>query len=159
MVRQSRRRRRAHPSVSSGRDYFNACWLAEWLRLRETHWGPMEDAAEVRRARIEGQTFTQQILMRASFLCRRENLDAIQEHWMHGARLVLMALGVLAIVAGAGSALGALGNAAAPVNIALALTAILGLQCMNYPLWLADFPVPSAEIGRREWEERVLLKG
>src|SRR3546814_1019999 len=83
MVRQSRRRRRAHPSVSSGRDYFNACWLAEWLRLREAHWGPMEDAAEVRRARIEGQTFTQRILLRARFLCRRENLDAIQEHWMH----------------------------------------------------------------------------
>src|SRR3546814_12899447 len=92
----------------------------------------MEDAAEVRRARIEGQTFTQRILLRARFLCRRENLDALQEHWMHGARLVLLALGVLAIVAGAGAALAVLGHGAAPVTLALALTARLGLHCLAY---------------------------
>src|SRR3546814_17389618 len=68
---------------------------------------------------------------------------------MHGARLVLMALGVLAIVAGAGAALGALGNGAAPVNIALALTAMLGLHFLTYLLWLSSFAIHSDAGGTR----------
>jgi hypothetical protein len=129
---------------------FTDYWLAEWLRLREAHWGPLEDAREVRRARAEGQTFAQRIVLRARFLCQREKLDVASARWWHGARLALPALAVLAILAGWGAALGALGNGIVPVNIALALTAMLGLHCLTYLLWLASFALhDDAEGGAR----------
>lgn len=144
---------------------FTDCWLAEWLRLREAHWGPLEDAREVRRARSEGRSFAQRIVLRARFLCQREKFDSVLNRWWQGARLALPALFLLAIVAGSGAALGALGNGLMPVNIALALTAMLGLHCLTYLLWLASFALHDeaeggAQLGRLWlWLTRKLARG
>lgn len=143
---------------------FTDYWLAEWLRLREAHWGPLEDAREVRRARGEGRTFAQRIVLRARFLCQREKFDSVLTRWWQGARLALPALVLLAILAGSGAALGALGNGVMPVNIALALTAMLGLHCLTYLLWLASFALHDneggAQLGRLWlWLTRKLARG
>ncbi|HEU0229102.1 MAG TPA: DUF2868 domain-containing protein [Burkholderiaceae bacterium] len=145
--------------------HFTDYWLAEWLRLREAHWGPLEDAREVRQARAQGRTFAQRIVLRARFLCEREKLDTVPARWWQGARLILPALGLLAILAGSGAALGALGNGIVPVNIALALTAMLGLHCLTYLLWLASFALHGhaeggAQLGRLWlWLTRKLARG
>src|SRR5690606_37806748 len=86
---------------------FKTYWLAEALRLREAHWGPLEDAAAVRRAKIEGKTFAQQILWRAHFLGQREKLDQKLDAWTSAARWAFLALMLLAALSGAGAALSA----------------------------------------------------
>ncbi len=118
---------------------FKACWLAETLRLREAHWGPLEDAAEVRRARAGGGRFTDKILLRARLLAQREKLDTVLEKWTHIARLALTGLLLAAILTGAGAALGALGDGSRSVNILLALAAMLGLHSLTFLFWLLSF--------------------
>lgn len=120
-------------------DSFSAYWLAETLRLREEHWGPLEDAAEVRRARAEGHGFTEKILLRAKLLAQRERLDQILQKWAQIARLALTGLLLAAILTGAGAALGALGDGSRSVNILLALAAMLGLHGLTFLFWLLSF--------------------
>lgn len=123
------------PSVDS----FSTYWLAEFIRLREAHWGPIEDASEVRRARAEGHTFTQRILLRATLLGKRESLDLLVGRWARGARIALLGLLIAAVLAGAGAALGALGDGSRSVNLLLALVAILGLHGLTFLIWLLSF--------------------
>jgi hypothetical protein len=122
---------------------FKACWLAETLRLREAHWGPLEDAAEVRRARSQGGSFTEKILLRARLLAQRENLDTVLEKWTQIARLALTCLLLAAVLTGAGAALGALGDGSHSVNILLALAAMLGLHSLTFLFWLLSFAFKS----------------
>ncbi|TAL81220.1 MAG: DUF2868 domain-containing protein [Candidimonas sp.] len=125
------------PSVDS----FSAYWLAEFIRLREAHWGPIEDASETRRARTEGHNFTQRILLRATLLGKRENLDLLIARWSRGARIALLGLIIAAVLAGAGTAMGALGDGGRSVNLLLALVAILGLHGLTFLLWLLSFGI------------------
>ncbi|MEO6960223.1 MAG: DUF2868 domain-containing protein [Burkholderiaceae bacterium] len=118
---------------------FNTYWLAETLRLREAHWGPLEDASEVRRARAQGHTFTEQILLRALFLGQREKLDAVLQKWTQGAKLALAGMIVIALLAGIGAATGSLGDGSRSVNLPLALLGLLGLHCVTFVLWLISF--------------------
>ncbi len=144
---------------------FSDYWLAELLRVREAHWGPLEDAGEVRAARAQGGNFAERIVLRARLLCRREKLDTALAHWRRAARVALPGLALLALLVGSGAALGALGNGTAPVNIALALTAMLGLHCLTYVLWLASFGLHDdgeggARLGRAWlWLTRRLARG
>ncbi|MDX3894459.1 DUF2868 domain-containing protein [Pusillimonas sp.] len=120
---------------------FRQAWLTETLRLREAHWGPLEDGAEVRRVRAQGGGFSQRIIYRAQLLGRREKLNETLRHWSQIARWSLMAMIALAFVTGFGMALGALGDGSRPVNLPLALTAMLGLHALTFVLWLAGLGI------------------
>lgn len=123
---------------------FAAFWLAETLRLRESLWGPLEDAREVRRVRSEPLSFEQKILLRGRHLGKREGLDASIRNWSAAARLILVVLCGAALLAGAGAAVGALGDGSRQINILLALAALLGLNTLTLAFWLMSFLVQGA---------------
>lgn len=126
-----------HPDVPTRAAFsFRAHWLAEAVRLREARWGPLDDAAECRRARALGSTLTERILLRADLLARREGLDAVVNRWQQIAHLALAGLLVLALFAGGGAALAALGDNRTPVNLAVALLTLLGLHGLSFLFWL-----------------------
>ncbi len=134
---------------------FNACWLAETLRLRETHWGPLDDSRELRRVRAPGTSFSQKILLRAALIGRREGVDRSLQHWRQIARLTLAGMLLAAILAGAGAALGALGDGTRPVNLLLAVAALLGLHTITFILWLLSFALEGHNAGA--WLGRAWL--
>lgn len=142
----------------------NDYWMAEAVRLREAHWGPIEDSAEVRRARIQGNGYTQRILLRALFLGQREKLDLLIQKWTAGAKLVFAGMMIAAILAGAGTALTALGDGTRTVNLPLALVAMLGLHSIMFILWLLSFALKSDDgvtgLGRCWlWVTKKLARG
>jgi hypothetical protein len=130
-----------------GPDGLPAYWMAETVRLREAHWGPLEDASESRQARAQGRELPDKILLRARYLGRREKLDELLAHWTRGARLTLLALAIAGLFAGAGAALGALGDGSRPVNLLLALFAMLGLHTLTFLAWLLSFGVHARVAG------------
>lgn len=134
---------------------FQLAWLAETVRLRESHWGPLQDSTEVRRARAEGGNFSQRIQRRAAFLGRREKLDTTLQHWVQIARWSLVAMLALAFFTGAGTALGALGDGTRPVNLLLALVTLLGLHAVTLVLWLAGLGLKANNHGA--WLGRLWL--
>ena len=116
----------------------DAHWLAEALRLREEHWGPLEDAREVREARARARTPADRILLRARLLGERSGLAGTVRRWRRAAAATLAGALLLALLAGAGAALGALGDGSRPVNIAWSLGALLGVHAATFALWLAS---------------------
>jgi len=149
-----------HPAVSDG---WQAHWLAETIRLREEHWGPLEDADAVRQARGGPDTLEARILLRAALLGRREGLDSQVARWRQGAVLSLAALLLVALAAGIASAAGALGDGGRPVNVLWAVGALLGLHLVTFLLWLASFllrPGGATGLGRLWlWATRKLARG
>lgn len=123
---------------------FTSYWLAETLRLREALWGPLEDASEVRQARAQGRGFSQKVLWRALLLGRREKIDLLIEKWTRGSKLALLGMLLAAILAGAATALGALGDGSRSVNVLLALVAMLGLNSLAFVFWLISFAIPNS---------------
>ncbi len=119
-----------------------AHWLAETVRLREARWGLLEDASECRRARALGGNLAQRILLRAQWLAQREGLSEAVTHWQKLARLALLALLLLAMLAGGSAALAALGDNLHPVNLAVALLALLGLHALTFVFWLFSLMLP-----------------
>lgn len=148
-----------HPAA---RTRFSQFWLAESLRLREALWGPLEDAAEVRRARSEGRTFTERLLLRARYLGQREHLDQLIARWARASRLTLAGMALIAVLAGIAAALGALGDGARQVNVMLALAALLGLNTLTFVLWLLSFFISGSGSWLGEcwlWLTRRLARG
>ena len=125
---------------------FDDHWITETLRLRESLWGPLEDSAEAGRARVEGGTFNQRLLTRSRMLARREGLDETLKRWRQAARLMLLLFAAAALVAGFCAAAGALGRGGS-VNLALALTALLGLNTVTFLLWLLSFGMRTGASG------------
>ncbi|MFD2849826.1 DUF2868 domain-containing protein [Eoetvoesiella caeni] len=139
--------RRAHtPSISNGSS-FNSYWTAEFVRLREAHWGPLEDSREVRQARTQGTGFTQKVLLRAALLAKREGIEDTLGHWRRIARLTLVAMLLVTLLAGAAASQGALGDGSRPVNLLLALAALLGLHAITFVLWLFSFALQGRHAG------------
>jgi hypothetical protein len=140
-----------------------AHWLAELIRLRETHWGPLDDADAVRRVRQLDTDLPSRILARADLLAQRENLTPLVDAWRRSARGILAALFVLAVISGIGVALGALGDGSRPVNVLWALGALLGLHALTFLLWLASFLLRASAmtgLGRLWlWATRKLARG
>ncbi|WP_144636823.1 DUF2868 domain-containing protein [Bordetella genomosp. 13] len=138
-------------------------WLAEAVRLREAHWGPLEDADAVRQARLAGGTLVSRILLRAHLLARREGLDVLLGRWRQGAALTFILLVLATLLAGAGAALGALGDGSRPVNVLWAGSALLGLHALMFVLWLATFAIRrtgATGLGRLWlWTTRKLARG
>lgn len=127
---------------SSAPTTFQQYWLAETIRLRESQWGPLQDSKETRRARALGRDFAQRLLLRATYLGQREGMDDLIRHWTGGARLAFFVLLALALLTGSAAALGALGDGTRPVNIILALTALLGLHSLTFLFWCASSALP-----------------
>lgn len=118
---------------------FQTIWQAEAIRLRETHWGPLEDTAELRRASQSGLDLSDRILLRAQLLATREGLATHLTQWVRGARLAALLVWIIAALTGVGAAWGALGSGQQPVNLALALLTLLGLHTMTFVIWLLSF--------------------
>ncbi len=137
----------AQEPVQLRKPVFTRYWLAETLRLREALWGPLEDANEVRRARAEAQGFHQKILLRAKYLGQRERTDQVIARWIQLSKLALLAMWLVSIVAGAATAVGALGDGSRSVNVLLALVAMLGLNGLAFLFWLLSFTVKSTSSG------------
>ncbi len=142
---------------------WQAHWLAEAIRLREEHWGPLEDAEAVRQARLAPDTLEDRVLLRARLLGRREGLDSLVARWRQGAVLSLAILLLAAVAAGIASAAGALGDGTRPVNVLWAVGALLGVHALTFLLWLASFllrPAAATGLGRLWlWATRKLARG
>ena len=126
---------------------FNEHWITETLRLRESLWGPLEDSAESGRARAHGGGFDERLRIRSRLLAHREGLDTALLRWRQIARLVLMLFVLAAVVAGGAAAAGALGNGGRPVNLTLAVAALLGLNTLTFVSWAASFGIQPGVTG------------
>lgn len=134
---------------------FRQTWLAETIRLREAHSGPLHDSNEIRRVRAEDGDFPLRILRRASLLGQREKIDHTLDHWWTVARLSLAAMLFLAVLTGFGTAIGAMGDGAQPVNLLLVLVTMLGLHGLTLFLWLVGLTLRTN--GGGAWLGRVWL--
>lgn len=126
---------------------FDDFWLTETLRLREALWGPLEDAAESGRARAQGEDFSARVLIRARLIAAREGLDTALTRWRQIARLAGVLFIAGAVLTGIAAANAALGDGSRPVNIALALATLLGLNAVTFVFWLASFWIPGSGAG------------
>ena len=128
-----------HATHSKPDSPFLRHWLAEALRLRETQREPVDDTAELD-AVLQGPAgLDERILRRAALLGEREGLRARLVRWAASARLALILLWVMALFTGMGTAAAALGAGDRPVNLALALLALLGLHAATLLIWLLSF--------------------
>ncbi|ARP79488.1 hypothetical protein CAL12_00715 [Bordetella genomosp. 8] len=168
MVRPRRPGERCAARVSQARPTqsartFTDLWVAETVRLREEHWGPLEDQDPVRQARRADGTIEQRVLLRGRLIARREQLDARIAAWRRGAGIAAVLLLVLALMTGAATAWSALGDGTRVVNIIWAAAALLGLHALTFLLWLGAFAVhamPGGGLGRAWlWLTRKLARG
>uniref|UniRef100_UPI00333E5C7B DUF2868 domain-containing protein n=1 Tax=Castellaniella defragrans TaxID=75697 RepID=UPI00333E5C7B len=114
-------------------------WQAEALRLRETHQGPLDDLAVLGAVLQSSADLGARILRRADLLGEREGLRPRLAQWAASARIALVLLWGLALLTGIGTAAAALGTGDRPVNLALALFALLGLHAITLLAWLLSF--------------------
>ncbi|CAM3608965.1 DUF2868 domain-containing protein [Bordetella sputigena] len=143
---------------------FGDLWLAETVRLREEHWGPLEDQDPVRQARRADGAVERRVLLRARLIARREQLDERIAQWRRGAGIAAIVLLALALLTGAATAWGALGDGTRVVNIIWAAAALLGLHALTFLLWVCTFAVhdaaPGGGLGRAWlWLTRKLARG
>ena len=116
---------------------FDERWLAEAIRLRETHAGPLEDAAAVRSARGVRGDFEARVRQRAIALSKGPDgmLEALQR-WSARGTLAGLAIAAFALVAGSGMAAAVLGDGSRPVNVVWALGTLLGVHLITLVMWL-----------------------
>lgn len=117
---------------------FEACWLAEALRLREGREGRLDDREAVAAARGAGGTLAERILRRAVVLGEREGLVAAVEGWRVRARLAIVLGAVLAAAGGFGAALAVLGDGTRAVNVVWALGGLLGVHLLSLAAWVGS---------------------
>lgn len=123
---------------------FDHRWIAETIRLQETRQGPLEDADAVRQARRAPPELEARILARADVLAHRDGLHALVQQWHTDARWALLALGLLAVAGGVGSAVSVLGDGSRAVNVVWAIGGLLGLHGLMLLLWIAGLLLPVA---------------
>lgn len=114
-------------------------WLTEAVRLREAHTGPLDDQEANRVARQRGGDLANRVQTRALWLAERDGLVHALQRWKQGARLAAWALGLLAVLSGAGLGLAALGDGQRPVNVFWALGSLLGLDLLLLLGWCLTF--------------------
>ncbi|MDY0308297.1 MAG: DUF2868 domain-containing protein [Castellaniella sp.] len=112
-------------------------WQAEAVRLREAHWGPLEDRAACQAALRLPADLQGRILARAAWLAEHGELHDRLIQWSVGARWALAILWLCACLAGIGTAAAVLGPG--QVNLALALLGMLGLHALTFLIWLAGW--------------------
>jgi hypothetical protein len=139
-------------------------WLAETIRLREEHWGPLEDQEAVRQVRLANGPIENRVLLRARIIARRDALDKRVAEWRRGAIFAAVLLLISGVLGGTSAAWGALGDGTRVVNIVWALSAILGVHALTFLLWLASFATGSTTMGASLghawlWLTRKLARG
>lgn len=144
-------------------------WLLEAVRLKESQWGPIEDAVEVRRVIAAGGSFAERLCMRAQLLAQRAGWVELQQSMVRALRLSLIALSVLFVFIGTGVAIGALATQDGRVNVLIALVALLGIPTVSLLLWGMSFfivngsaPTPRSGFGVSHiwlWLSQRLVKG
>ena len=122
---------------------FKDLWLTEAIRLREDHWGPLDDAAFIRQLRSGSDSPEAKIVRRARQIAERENTSTLVDQWAQGAKLALFILAVLAALAGAGAAAGVLGSADRHINVLLAIVTLLGVHGLTFLFWVLSLLLSS----------------
>lgn len=136
---QTAMRNPATPTASSGSSPLFRCWEAEAVRLREAHWGPLDDRVACQTALRQETGLPVRILVRSEWLARHSGLQTRLNQWATSARLALAALWLAAGLAGMGAAATALGQPQGEINLSLALLALLGLHSLTFLIWLASY--------------------
>ncbi|CAM5205435.1 hypothetical protein CDEF62S_05100 [Castellaniella defragrans] len=128
-------------------------WQAEAVRLREAHWGPLEDRMACQSALKAKPDLATRILARAAWLAGHSGLGTRLAQWATSARWALIALWVAAGLAGMGAAATALGQPQGAINLSLALLALLGLHTLTFLIWLASYlpGIPASTALSRLW--------
>ncbi len=136
-------------------------WQAEAVRLREAHWGPLEDRAACQAALLGPADLQGRVLARAAWLAEHGELHDRLIQWSVGARWALAVLWLCACLAGIGTAAAVLGQG--QVNLALALLGLLGLHALTFLIWLAGWlpglPDSTALSRLWLWLTRRLVRG
>ena len=122
-------------------------WLTEAVRLREAHWGPLEDERAVREARLAAPDLVERIHVRAHVLGETEKLPQRLEKWRTGGWLAFAALAVFALLAGSVAGGAALGDGTRTVNVVWAVGALLGLHALTFLIWLISLCWPTSRTG------------
>ncbi|CAN7407828.1 DUF2868 domain-containing protein [Pseudomonas sp. LjRoot71] len=135
------------PFENPTRNRLQRLWLCEALRLREEHAGPLEDSEANRHAQQTASDLSARIEARTLWLANRDGLLHAQQHWLQGARLALSLLMLLALLSGAGLALGALSDGQRPVNVFWALGSLLGLHLLLLLGWLLGLLLGGKQAG------------
>lgn len=142
-------------------------WLLEAVRLKESQWGPIEDAVEVRRVIAEGGSLEQRLLQRAQLLSDRQGWASKQQiMWRF---MCWSFFGICAVFAllGMGAALGALTTTDGRVNVLWAVLTLLALPSFSLLVWLVALLVnanttKTSGFGVSQiwlWLSRRLVKG
>jgi len=118
---------------------FKDFWLTEAIRLREDHWGPLDDSALIRELRSGNDRPEEKIVRRAHLIAERENTGQLIDKWTHGARLALLILAALAVLGGAGAAASVLGATNRHINVLLAIVTLLGVHSLTFLFWILSF--------------------
>lgn len=123
---------------------FKTAWLTETVRLQEVQHGAYEDRQEIQQALQTGKSPRERIQLRASALGHREKLSEHIQLFSSIAQWALATLIVIGAIAGASATLSALGNGDKPVNLMVALLALLGLHAVTLLLWLLSLRLNTA---------------
>lgn len=119
-------------------NHWRQYWLLEAVRLKESQWGPIEDAVEVRRAVAAGGSFDERLLLRAQLLGQRAGWHEMQQRMLWALRLSFFAFSLLFVALGLGVAASALATVDGRVNILVALVALLGIPTLSFLLWMVS---------------------
>ncbi len=130
---------------------FQDLWIAQAIRQKEEHWGPLEDQAIMLKVKADPHlhSIDQKIMSRAQLLAQREGLTRVIQQWSSATKIALWILVLFAIISGATLAFNALDTQQRHVNILVALAALLGLHFITFLLWLLSFFA--------SWQQQSLL--
>lgn len=114
-------------------------WLLEAVRLKESQWGPIEDATEVRRIVAQGGSFQERLLLRAQLLAQRSGWITLQQRMWHIGSLLCFLFSLFFVLLGVGAATSALTSTDGSVNILLAIVTLLAIPSLSLLIWCASF--------------------
>lgn len=114
-------------------------WQVEALRLKESQWGPVEDAAELRRAIAAGGNLAQRLVHRAQGVAQRHDWLRLQLQIVRALKIGLVLLSVFFLLLGFGVALGAFASPDGQLNVVFTLLAFLALPSLSFLFWLLSF--------------------
>ncbi|HET19586.1 MAG TPA: DUF2868 domain-containing protein, partial [Chromatiales bacterium] len=130
-------------------------WLAEVVRQHEAAGTPLEDRDVLPRVLEAPPEAEARILRRAELLGEREGWRAAITAWRGHARTTLLVLALIALASGFGAAIGVMGAGGRPVNVAWALSSLIGVHLFSLALWLVGMTAGGSNggalLGRAWW--------
>lgn len=126
-------------------------WLLEAVRLKESQWGPIEDAVEVRRIVAQGGSFQDRLLSRAYLLAQRSGWVTLQQHMTRIGYLISLVFSFVFILLGVGTATSALASTSGSVNVLLAIVTLLAIPSLSLFIWCASLAFFSQKKQASAW--------